>query len=127
MPWKPKRPCRHPGCPNLSDQSYCEAHRKGAAADSNRVYDESRRDREMKEFYNSPAWRSLRELKLKRNPVCEECYRKGRISKAAIADHVLPAREYPSKRLDIDNLQSLCRGCHNKKTAAERGQGESNL
>ena len=120
MPWKPKKPCRHPGCPNLTDQRYCEVHREGAGTEANRVYDRDVRDQEMREFYNSTAWRRLRELKLKRNPVCEECYRRGRISKAAIADHVLPAREYPSRRLDIDNLQSLCRGCHNKKTAADK-------
>ena len=27
MPRKPKRPCRYPGCPNLSDGVYCEVHR----------------------------------------------------------------------------------------------------
>ena len=27
MPRKPKRPCRYPGCPNLSDGVYCKAHR----------------------------------------------------------------------------------------------------
>lgn len=28
MPWKPKRPCRHPGCCAVSDELYCAAHRK---------------------------------------------------------------------------------------------------
>ena len=115
MPWKPKRPCRHPGCPNLSGQAYFEAHRAGVQAEANRVYDGSRRDQEMRRFYNSPAWRTVRKLKLSRSPVCEECYKSGRIERAIIADHILPAREYPSKRLDIDNLQSLCYGCHNRK------------
>ena len=27
MPRKPKRPCSHPGCPNLCDGQYCEEHR----------------------------------------------------------------------------------------------------
>jgi 5-methylcytosine-specific restriction protein A len=28
MPRKPKRPCRYPGCPNLTDGVYCEEHAK---------------------------------------------------------------------------------------------------
>ena len=27
MPRRQSAPCRHPGCPNLSDGLYCEAHR----------------------------------------------------------------------------------------------------
>ena len=26
MPMKPKKPCRHPGCPKLTDGLYCEEH-----------------------------------------------------------------------------------------------------
>jgi 5-methylcytosine-specific restriction protein A len=62
MPWKPKRPCRHPGCKNLSDQAYCEVHRKGARAEVNRLYDQDRRDQEMSGFYHSAAWVRLRVL-----------------------------------------------------------------
>ena len=28
MPRKPKRPCRYPGCPNLTEGVYCEEHAK---------------------------------------------------------------------------------------------------
>lgn len=27
MPRKSKRPCSHPGCPNLTDSKYCEEHK----------------------------------------------------------------------------------------------------
>ena len=121
MPWKPKWPCRHPGCPNLSDESYCEIHREGAVAESSKAYDQSKRDQAMREFYISTAWRTLRRLKLNKSPVCEECLKCKRISKAVIADHILPAREYPSRRLDIENLQSLCRACHNRKHGHGKG------
>lgn len=115
MPWKPLRPCSHPSCPNLSDQAYCEIHRKEAVADANRRYDSNIRDKEMKDFYHSTAWIKLRALKIKMNPLCEECYKHGRLKEAVIVDHILPAKEYPNKRLSIDNLQSLCAACHNKK------------
>jgi len=115
MPWKPLRPCNHPGCPNLSGQAYCEAHREVVKTEAARLYDRTGRDREMQGFYNSPAWRKLSNLKLQQSPVCEECFKRGRITKAVIADHIVPAREYRDRRLDIENLQSLCRGCHNRK------------
>ena len=28
MPKKPMKPCRHPGCPNLTAGRYCEEHAK---------------------------------------------------------------------------------------------------
>ncbi len=123
MPWKPKRPCKYPGCKNLSDQAYCEVHRRVATAERNQLYDQTVRDQEMKEFYNSGEWRKLRNLKLKQSPVCEECLRAGRVVPAEIADHILPAREYPEHRLRLDNLQSLCRGCHNRKHGGGSSDG----
>lgn len=27
MPKKSKKPCKHPGCPNLTDGKYCEEHK----------------------------------------------------------------------------------------------------
>jgi len=33
MPYKPKRPCAHPGCPALTDKQFCEAHAKQDARD----------------------------------------------------------------------------------------------
>jgi 5-methylcytosine-specific restriction protein A len=115
MPWKPKKPCKHPGCKNLSDQTYCEVHRKEVKAEQNRLYDERNRDPEMKAFYSSAGWRKVRALKARQTPVCEECLRQGRVVQAEIVDHILPAREYPRHRLRLDNLQSLCRACHNRK------------
>lgn len=28
MPRKPKKPCAYPGCPRLTDDVYCEEHKK---------------------------------------------------------------------------------------------------
>ncbi len=42
MPMKPKKPCRHPGCPKLTDGLYCEEHevlhRGDRASSSKRGY-----------------------------------------------------------------------------------------
>ena len=45
MPKKPKRPCSHPGCPNLTDGRFCEEHEKLA----NQNYEKYGRIRTAKE------------------------------------------------------------------------------
>lgn len=117
MPRKPKQPCAYPSCPELSDGRYCEKHRQKLDRDYNRY----KRDEDSKVFYNSRAWRGLAARQLKREPLCAECLRAGRITPAKIADHIKPIRE-GGARLDKENLQSLCRACHNRK----HGQGASN-
>jgi 5-methylcytosine-specific restriction protein A len=119
MPWKPKRPCRHPGCKNLSDQAYCEVHRQAIRTGAARTYNQNSRDTELQRFYNSAPWRALRKIKLQRNPMCEICYADGRLTKAAIVDHIKPVKDCYEDRFDIDNLQSVCLSCHSRKTRQE--------
>ena len=110
MPYKPKQPCNYPGCAELSDGRYCEVHRRQVNAEYNRYT----RDEDSKRFYASAAWRRLSRMQLMREPLCVVCYGAGRITPAEIADHIMPIRD-GGARLDLSNLQSLCRGCHNKK------------
>ena len=110
MPYKPKTPCCYPNCPELTHERYCEKHRVQAAREYNRYA----RDGESKRFYNSPAWRRISAEQLKREPLCVECMRAGRVQPAEIADHIQPIRE-GGARLDRENIQSLCRACHNRK------------
>lgn len=121
MPWKPKRPCRYLGCPNLSDQAYCELHRKKVKADAAREYNQISRDKEAQRFYESPAWKRLRHIKLSRQPLCEQCIKENRLTKADMVDHIVEIRDGGSP-LDIDNLQSLCRSCHAVKSNRERSR-----
>ncbi len=65
-------------------------------------------------FYQSPAWRKLRALKLEQNPLCEQCGMKS----AKVADHITPINQ-GGEPLDINNLQSLCHTCHNCKSGRE--------
>lgn len=66
--------------------------------------------------YQSSEWRKLREVYLKRNPLCEECLLKGKITPAVDVHH----KKSPFKNnevnksllLDYNNLQALCKECH---------------
>lgn len=62
-------------------------------------------------FYRSARWMRVRDLKRKRNPLCEVCESKGRVVPLAIIHHVVPWKDGGPK-FDADNLQSLCRPCH---------------
>jgi len=64
----------------------------------------------------SAAWRKLRERVLARDPICQECYRRGHITPATDADHV---NGDPSDNR-MSNLQGLCHSCHSHKTMRER-------
>lgn len=69
-------------------------------------------------------WRKLRAAQLAEEPNCRHCALRGIERRARVVDHIEPIRSAPERRLDPDNLQSLCFPCHNAKTAREdRGFG----
>ncbi len=116
MPYKPKKPCNYPLCPELisGGQTYCEKHRKKV----NIEYKNSRTDKEEQAFYKSYRWKRLRKYKLSRNPLCEICLRGGIVKEASLVDHIRPIKN-GGDLMAVDNLQSLCVSCHNKKKAKE--------
>ena len=69
-------------------------------------------------FYNSVLWRTLRDVKLSINPLCEKCEAKRIIREANVVDHIKQISQ-GGEALDINNLQSLCVWHHNSKSASE--------
>ncbi|WP_458451680.1 HNH endonuclease signature motif containing protein [Alistipes finegoldii] len=70
------------------------------------------------DFYRSSRWRRLRLQKLNAEPLCEECRRGGVVTPATVVDHIVPINEGGAP-MDMENLQSLCAKCHNRKSGAE--------
>lgn len=80
---------------------------------------QSGREEENKAFYQSRRWRKVRALKIARNPICEECAKKGVVSdKNLVVDHIKPINQGGAP-LDMENLQTLCSPCHNRKSGRE--------
>ena len=79
----------------------------------------SRSSGDMRQFYNSKAWRSLRNYKIQMQPLCEHCESKGLTEPAREIDHIEAIKDGGPK-LSISNLQSLCKSCHASKSAKER-------
>jgi len=61
----------------------------------------------------------LRPNQLLREPWCRECARRGIHTRATVVDHIQPHRGNWTRFIDRDNLQSLCKSCHDRKTALE--------
>ena len=113
MASKPLRPCRHPGCPNLTRAGYCESHKPRQAA--------RRESAAWHSWYSKPIWTDdLRPAQLLREPFCRECWKQGHRVRATDVDHVEDHKGVWAKFIDCNNLQSLCHSCHSKKTMRER-------
>lgn len=115
---RPKRPCSRPGCPNLTTGRYCKEHgaeKKKEKAERYKYYDEHQRNQRARRFYKSRAWQAARQRALVRDKhLCQHCLQDKRITPASTVHHVIPLLTNWRKRLDMDNLVSLCSACHNR-------------
>ena len=115
MASKPLRPCRHPGCPELTRDGYCATHKPQRAL--------RRESAEWHGWYSLPIWRNeLRPAQLMREPFCRECAKRGYRVRATVVDHVQPHRGNWDLFVDPGNYQSLCKRCHDRKTAQEENE-----
>ena len=73
--------------------------------------------------YNA-LWRKQRLAELAEEPLCAECAREGRVAAASVRDHIIPHKGNRELFEDPKNRQSLCKSCHDLKTARERGWGK---
>jgi len=110
---KPSKPCKHPGCPELTDKSYCSQHikiyEKQRGCPSERGYDR--------------RWKAIRKRYLIAYPLCFECMRTGVLEPATEVHHIVPLRDGGSS--DYSNLMALCKSCHSKYTAKDGGFGRN--
>ena len=74
-------------------------------------------------FYHSKAWQSLRQLFLYESPLCVNCLKKGKLTSSYAVDHIIDISKRPDLALNFDNLQALCKSCHDKKTFNEHMKG----
>ena len=110
MPRKPKKPCRFPGCPRLTDGQYCEEHQRLM----NERYNKYERPYDTSVRYGG-GWRKIRNRYIKSHPLCEECLAAGRVTAATEVHHKLPLGKGGTH--DDANLMSLCKSCHSRITA----------
>lgn len=100
------RVCKHPRCNTLCSKTYCNKHSNYSST----IYNDKRKNDKAIKFYRSKQWVDKRLDILKRDAfMCVMCG-----GEANLVHHVVEVRVDFDKRLDDDNLQSVCRSCHNK-------------
>lgn len=105
------RPCLQPGCPQIVEGTYCEAHGP-----------ERERRKLPTQFVDyGSGWRRIRQRHVSQQPLCVSCERAGRVTPAQEVDHIIPWRGNQTLLRAGWNLQSLCRSCHHEKTRADEG------
>lgn len=120
-PKRPKKPCNHPGCPELVEagQGKCEKHRK---QHNKLMYKEHGKSRsKTKERGYGGSHRKLRKMVMAEEPLCRHCLERGKLTPSREMDHI----DGDPWNLHRDNLQMLCKPCHSRKTAREDGAFDS--
>ncbi|BEP28803.1 HNH endonuclease [Helicovermis profundi] len=115
-----KKICLGKGCNNLVDRTEkycltCSKKRVIEKRENNRKYDHHNRDKKIKNFYHSKAWKKFREgILIRDNYLCQECLKENIITNAEIVHHIVEVREDFEKRFVYDNCFSVCKACHNR-------------
>lgn len=139
------RRCKQNGCRNLIpyEMDYCEEHKalnetkaiikeqeqkrlqsisQGyRASERHTRYSHSARADELgHSFYQSSKWKRLAQrIRVRDLYTCQVCGNQG-----SIVDHIVMRRADESRAMNADNLWTLCRICHNKKSALEKASHE---
>lgn len=112
-----KKLCTHPGCKVIVEGGgyRCPQH------PSTYVTPKKRYDWHFynnRHIYTSARWKRLRAQQLSLHPTCCMCEQFGIITSASVADHVVEIKD-GGEVWSLENLQSLCTACHNRKTGEE--------
>ena len=123
MPPKPKRECAKPGCRELSSDRFCDNHGDEIGRqvrERKRVHDKLRGTAHSRGY--TCRWAKARGSYIKSHPFCVRCKDgKGLSVMADVVDHIVPHKGNMKLFWDRDNWQSLCKRCHDSKTAREDG------
>lgn len=117
MAKKALKPCRKPGCPELTRDGWCEKHRPEPRQQRRRT------SAAYHGWYSKPIWtKRLRPDQLAREPFCRVCAARGIRTRATVVDHVVPFRGDWDLFVSPSNHQSLCKFHHDQKTAREQAE-----
>jgi len=62
---------------------------------------------------------------LRDEPWCRYCRAAGDLTPAEVVDHIEPVRDAPDRAFDPENLQGLCKHCHDSLKHSEEMVGYS--
>lgn len=117
MPTVPKQTkCAHLGCGNERSplNTFCMDH--GGKAN----YNQTVKRKQSNAKYNTALWQRLRLIQLSKQPLCQACMGRGKVTQATVVDHVFPWGQIGVEAFVANLFQSLCPECHSVKTGLEQ-------
>lgn len=102
--------CSEPTCGRLVRSGRCAEHKLPPRHDA--------RPHHSERGYGNKGWPQVRKAYAAAHPMCELQLTGCRMAMRDV-DHIVPL-DQGGARLDWSNLQSLCRPCHRRKTAADK-------
>lgn len=83
-------------------------------------YDKERASREpWRTWYHTSEWKRLRQAALTADPFCVRCLAKDLVVPATVANHKKPHRGNRDLFFNIDNLEGVCKPCHDSDIQSE--------
>lgn len=76
-------------------------------------------------MYNTNFWRVLRKAHLRKQPLCVLCKRRGHVAAATVVHHIRAHKGNWELFKDPNNLQSLCKRCHDSDMQSAERRGYS--
>lgn len=74
-------------------------------------------------LYKRSRWLKMRDRQLSREPLCAYCLRAEDVTEATVVDHIKEHKGDEELFFDDNNVQSLCKRCHDSvKQREELGQ-----
>lgn len=107
--------CATPGCPNLTDSTRCEIHRK-----AKRRREDKRRPSARERGYDSD-WYWTRTRFLRAFPICQ--HEDGCLEPATDVDHIDGLGPKGPRGHDWSNLRGYCHSHHSQRTAKDQPGG----
>src|SRR5512134_1608810 len=99
MPWKPD---------SISQRRRKAMGRAAYDADYERRRMADPALREAERIRNTARWRKVRKLKLRQDPLCQDCIEHDRVEPATQVHHLEPLVRRPDLAFTMENLRSLC-------------------
>lgn len=85
-----------------------------------KTYNQSAKRKQSNAKYNTPLWSKLRVIQLSKQPLCQACIGRGRVTQATVVDHLFPWNQIGEQAFVANVFQSLCPECHSVKTNLEQ-------
>jgi 5-methylcytosine-specific restriction protein A len=116
MPKGPKRICRKCKKLHRNKSGYCDDHEPEAK--SNWEGWRKRKGSTTKRGYGYQWEQIKKRIIIRDKGLCQPCLKNGRPTPYTSVDHIKPKAQRGTD--DEDNLQCICKPCHEHKTATER-------